>query len=80
MTSNMFGIESTHNAIRNPFGVGGEADELRVAASPRVAAARQPWAILRKPFGLTDAAIGSRRRVRKCGTPPRSNSRRTALE
>jgi hypothetical protein len=38
-----------HAPLRNPVGVYGAFGEH---PEPRVAAARQPWAVLRKPFGL----------------------------
>jgi hypothetical protein len=38
--------------LRNPFGVKGLS-----VMFPRVAAARQPWAVLRKPFGLILNAV-----------------------
>jgi hypothetical protein len=37
-----FGIEPNHTALRNPFGVEVVGEDL----FPRVAAARQPWAVL----------------------------------
>jgi|GEM_PF-3625889 len=45
LTPKGFRIDNT--ALRNPFRV-----EQIIAVTPRVAAARQPWAILQKPFGL----------------------------
>jgi hypothetical protein len=67
----MFGIEPTAEAIHNPFGV----EPMVVERLPRVAAARQPWAILFKPFGLPASSAGGLLAsglscLRSAGLPP----------
>ena len=46
------GFRSRTAARRNPFRVDGRA----IGLLPRVVAARQPWATLQKPFGLSRRA------------------------
>jgi hypothetical protein len=61
-----FGDATSHDATR--FGVDGASPALL----PRVVVARQPWAVLRKPFGLDPASDSNR----TCGTHPAAASSR----